>query len=289
MGLEATGAPFEPDEEHRRAGGHFRRSLPEDIYSAVILQWMQTEGVTTGMCSLIFGGAVPALLISFAMQVYFGMCFVRITLANGLDGGEFNADCSGGDPILKFLSTVPIILIVLHDLLTTYDMHLWLCMFPHAATKRELYLQRFVDCEAHLSSTTLLQPAPGRAGLTSAERVLIYSVIIFGKCAIALLLLVGTVGFLLRTPNDFELILNAVASAFVIEIDELLYTTLVPNAMRAGSSGFPPLSRATLEINQSCWMRARFTYLTFFSVWFKLAAVVCSYYFGRVLWCSGAI
>eukprot|EP00929_Paragymnodinium_shiwhaense_P070724 TRINITY_DN35845_c0_g1_i2.p1 TRINITY_DN35845_c0_g1~~TRINITY_DN35845_c0_g1_i2.p1 ORF type:complete len:378 (+),score=103.66 TRINITY_DN35845_c0_g1_i2:50-1183(+) len=69
-------------------------------------------------------------------------------------------------------------------------------------------------------------------GLTPGIRVVVYTVIVLPKLLIVILLFALGFMWLSATPNATDLILNCLSLTFVVEIDEALYSALVPACLK---------------------------------------------------------
>lgn len=97
----------------------------------------------------------------------------------------------------------------------------------HAVDQVETLVDMFRLCE----NPGTLEAAVGEIviqGFTTPIRLAIYLLIVIPKAAISVYLLVVGLIWLFSTPNYAELILNGLALAFIIGIDELIYETVLP-------------------------------------------------------------
>jgi hypothetical protein len=298
---------FRPDAKAEKEGGQFVRALPESIYTALplVLQWLTINPGPVAprdeknrllqllgprivrlfgrrLLLTLLGGALPALLLSYALQLGFGSFLVSTVEAAGSLGGDIDPACTGGDAWLRLIANAAFLLLVIRDLLDSIDIHLWIALLPPSAGPQMLMFQTCTDLDTHgqYADTEIAQPA---SGLTGGERALFYVVVIVGKLAVALLILVGGTGLVLRAGSNYDLVLNAVAAVFVLELDEAIYQVLVPNSLKKTSGGMPPLglSRQTVEENPK-----RYEILDLLSFWIKAGLIAVLHIASMACWCA---
>ena len=145
-----------------------------------------------------------------------------------------------------------------------------------------LKFQTFKD-ENQYEGTEVTRPA---SGMTHGERALFYVVVVAGKLAVALLILVGGTGLVLRAGTNYDLLLNAVAAAFVLELDEVIYNVLVPNSLKKTPSGtcMLPLGFSRKEVTET-W-QYRHEGLPMLSFWFKVGLIAMLRFASRAYWCE---
>ena len=128
-------------------------------------------------------------------------------------------------------------------------MHLWLANFPTSPTYAPL---KFIECddpvcqeECMLSEPcTIVQPA---MGLTKLARRVFYLAALLPKLLVGIVVLIGGAGAVLRSEDNFNLILNTLSAVFVNEIDDIAYRALTPVALRQAVSGLPPIGCPYLQ------------------------------------------
>ena len=69
-------------------------------------------------------------------------------------------------------------------------------------------------------------------GITKWERAAFYLCVLLPKLGIAAAVAEAGAGAVLRSGNNFDLVLNALAATFIIEFDEWAYGMLIPSALR---------------------------------------------------------
>merc|ERR1719507_2338189 len=106
--------------------------------------------------------------------------------------------------------------------------------------------------------------------LTAVVRCSLVTVLIVPKCLITVLLtLIGFV-WLTATVSFADLILNAVALAFIIQIDEQIYNVLIPNSLKERMAQTVLWTSRTVQNTQDVAIEVRWGLLKAFFL------IVCS-------------
>lgn len=84
-------------------------------------------------------------------------------------------------------------------------------------------------------------------GITPVARFAIYALVLLPFFAATCFNLWAGAGAVLRSGNDFDLVLNNVAAIFVLDLDDYAYALLLPQTIRNATEGLPPLNRADKE------------------------------------------
>ena len=233
-GAKARLAPgsFYPSTDHDRDHGQIDRQLGESLYSAFILIWLNKSG-TSDCNTLAFAvktGLPVALLASHYAQLAFSYYLINtVRQSHGsLDntsGDPLSDYCSGydnaGSAILKMLGVISFLSLCLGDLQETYDMHLWLSMFKTSKTHEKLEVHRWVDTSNKIvKDTKIYLPL---TGITCFARFIFYTLVVIPKVVVAVCVAMAGSGLVLRSDSDYDLVLNAVAAGFVLELDEVVY------------------------------------------------------------------
>ena len=124
---------YYPSTDHDRDNGQIDRTLPENIYGAFILIWLNKSSDYTShvLWWAVKTGLPVALLASHYAQLTFSYYLFKIVYrphTRDVDDPLSNY-CTEGSPILKFLACAAFLSLCFGDLLESYDMHLWLNMF----------------------------------------------------------------------------------------------------------------------------------------------------------------
>ena len=239
-------ASFRPFEEAAMAGGTMTRHMPENIYSAGVLSWLASPG-----------GWQSAALVTLAVLALTATYVVQFTFAYHLLGAvgkePLASTCTGTSSLLRHVAVLTFCSLICFDLLETYDMHLWISMFPSARSHEKLAFVKSQDLSAShhpaIGRTTsgiiwVFRPA---SGITRRVRVLFYVCVISGKLLVALSVLAGGAGAILRSADNFDCVLNSVAAAFIIEIARSVYGLYVPRYVRKLFTSLPALGLTEAE------------------------------------------
>jgi len=221
--LTQTNVEFEIEDDPAIAFDVFQRKLPGNIYTAVIVTWLN---LSKGSCFEFLVVQLPivfALMISLGAQ-YILTYYLKQSVHNG--DGDLGDDCMGTTPLLRYTATVCFISLSIQDLQETWDMHLWIDIFPRAAAHEKLRLRQFVAGadDGAGPKHSFYKPA---TGIVSAARFLFY-VTVSCKFGMALYVMLTGAGAVLRSGNDFDMVLNTVAAVFVLDLHDVAYTLLVP-------------------------------------------------------------
>ena len=221
-GAKARLAPgsFYPSTDRDRENGQITRQLGDSLYSAFILIWMNKSS-NSNWHTLWFAvktGLVVSLLASHYAQLSFAYYLIN-SIRQSHDSGY----CAGDDytPVLKMLAVISFLSLCFGDLQATYDMHLWLSMFKTSKTHEKLEVHRWVDTSNKLvKDTKIYLPL---TGITWFARFVFYTLVVIPKVVVAVCVATAGSGLVLRSETDYDLVLNAVAAGFVLDLDEVVY------------------------------------------------------------------
>lgn len=241
--LSSVGDKFNPFSKNQEAGGNFARQLPESIYSAMIVMHLNCSDPdgNWGGYGVWVVSYIPIVVV-WLLAVSFQAIFAVQLLLAGLHAEGLEPTCDGTSFFLRCVGLSLWVSAIVADWWETYGMHLWLNNFPNAPKYQGLYLQECDDptcAEAcHISKCTIIQPA---TGLTKCARFSFYLLGLLPKQVISVVVLLGGAGALLRSSDDFNLILNSLAATFVNEIDDLAYRFLLPASVKLAAGSLPPI------------------------------------------------
>ena len=141
-------------------------------------------------------------------------------VADDLDTG-----CNSTSTLLRTVALLTFVSLVVGDILETYEMHNWLCALPLAEAPESLRLLQFTERD---------MPPGGKnkfvlpvSGIARSERTLFYLACLLPKLVVAVACLLAGAGAVLRSGDNFNLVLNAVAATFILQIDDSVYTLLI--------------------------------------------------------------
>ena len=214
-----------PSTDHDRENGQIDRSLPEGIYGAFILIWLNKSSNCDRhtLWWAVKTGLPAALLASHYAQLTFSYYLYNFVHQphNSLNSDMLSDYCHEGSTVLKMLGVVAFLSLCFGDLQVTYEMHLWLCMFKTAKKHEKLQVHQWVDSSnKNAKGTKIYLPL---TGITCFARFLFYTLVLVPKVVVALCVAVAGSGLVLRSESDYDLVLNAVAAGFVLELDEVVH------------------------------------------------------------------
>ena len=233
-GAKARLAPgsFYPSTDHDRENGQIDRQLGHSTYSAFILIWLNKSSNSDWqtLWFVVKTGLPVALLASHYAQLAFSYYLINtVRQSHGslenVSGDPLSDYCEGydnaGSAILKMLGVISFLSLCLGDLQATYDMHLWLTMFKTSKTHEKLEVHRWVDTSNTIVKDTKIYLP--QTGITCFARFVFYTLVVIPKVVIAVCVATAGSGLVLRSDSDYDLVLNAVAAGFVLELDEVVY------------------------------------------------------------------
>jgi energy-converting hydrogenase Eha subunit G len=252
-----------PAIKNLKEGGRFQRQMPESIYSAVIIGWLTLNSAAfqpapqwRRLAHVFYGALLAALAGSIVLQL--GFAFYLYRAVHGDADGDERAlsDCTASSFTLRTLALSAYVGLVVNDLFQTYEMHRWLRLFPTASTMAEYLL---LDQQSFKYYIPHPRPRPGMSeeqrwvameetrivtlsGFTRAERLAFYALSLAPKLLTTLAVLVAGSGAVLRSADDFDVVLNATAATFILELDDAMYALLVPEQLKRVCGQVPPIS-----------------------------------------------
>jgi len=261
--------PFNPYVKAFRDGGNMSRQLPECIYSCAILAWLVSPGGwnMVKMCMPSFW----AVLVSYVLQFGFGF-FLLSTVGSD----PLTSTCDGTSSALQFLALFSLCSLVVKDLLETFDMHLWMTMFPVADKHERLMLRVYRD---HWGN----QHTRPDSGVTRRDRILFYAILIIPKIMLAVLVLMAGCGVIVRSATNFDIVLNALAAAFILDLDEAIFQLYIPRFVRNLFQALTPLSVSPLEQSER---PRRFGWASRNHFYLVICPVLIVALVERLIWCS---
>lgn len=227
MGYKPVGGPFDPNQTATTI------ALPASMFSSVILVPMLICREQRAQRHFIMTLIIPqyAMYVAcLAVQCTF-LFYVRTLVSEK----ERPVCKEGGDATLRLLCMTLSVAAVLKDIAETFSMHAWLSCLPKWTQEQHVILE--YTCEnsgltdfpmqkyKNGDDTELVKPA---VGITNRTRLLIYVCVLLVKLVMACVLLIYGTAFVGSASSDGDLILNAVAMSFILDIDDLLYELMTP-------------------------------------------------------------
>ena len=253
--LWPLGEPFSPAERNQAESGQFQRVLPQSIYSAFMILWLNAESYS-GAIGASFMFTLLPLVATVGAQVI--LAYYLLLAVKEVDG-DLAPDCAGTPFLLQAVALTAFVALIIQEATQVLEMHLWLQMFKSADVKEEMRLQKYnekievplslemIDGKFSKVKTLDLVVHRPTTGLTRCERAVMYLLVLLPNLAITGLVMVAGSGAVLRSSNRFDLVLNTVAAIFVIELDDIFYFLLLSHSIRSFLEDMPPLNRSMEE------------------------------------------
>jgi hypothetical protein len=219
------------------------RKMPDSIYSAVIIYWLQLDTVfecITFVAVIALFGFVVALQGVMALYL-----FVAIDDA----AGDLSDNCGDTSALLRWGCTILFCSMIVKDVFESMGMGIWLGAFHWSLISFDAL--RIDNLEittgttgnenaVNVGSTNIARPADDYSiGLPS---LMLAAVVILLKLFIALIVLLAGGGGVMRSGNNFDLCLNTLAATFLLDIDNQLYTLLIPAYTRKHHCTVPEIA-----------------------------------------------
>jgi hypothetical protein len=195
---------------------------------------------------LVLKRVLGTFLASIGAQAAF-VYFLRALV----DAGFGDRSCDNeGSPYLRGLYLVVLNMLTLSNVVETNDMARWLRMVPewneekHAALQKEHNTFLCVrSCETFAKEGERVIEAGHvfATGITPCSRALVYACVLVPKVALALAIMVYASAYIVYAPTNEDLILNSVATVFVLDVDDYAYKYLVPSVFQAAVESFPTI------------------------------------------------
>ena len=159
-------------------------------------------------------------------------------------------------------------------------------MFPIIEEHEEFKMQQFLDksMDDIYEGTLIHRPISGMTKSTFA----VFSVcILMPKALLAVLVLVSGSGLVLRSVSNYDLILNALAATFIMDLDEHAYSILVPNSWKSWCIT-PPFGLTGTEMGgdvgaKQCLSGPAMSTSSIFGFWLTSGAIIV---LTSVVWAS---
>jgi len=227
---------------------HIPIQLPDTLYSSlIILPLCETLGKTKWNRALINFSLYWCMAANFTIQGFFlryvYKIYVDSTAEYGVCGGRET------DTNLRIFCILVYTAYCFADVAETMKMSSFVFNFPECAKFQKLELKQVEE-----NGETELVFA---SGMTKMYKLYCFLCILFPKFVIACSLLTYGTGFVVTTDANENLILNALALGFVLEIDDMAYEYFMTFQMRAVVSQLP-----AIEISASMMMRINTHYGT---------------------------
>ena len=209
-------------------------TLPESICAAAMMtpMWL-TEA--PGFNAATMAAMVPMWLLAMAaivLQVWMVIFVARI------DDDEGAGSCDETDKSLEFIALLVFGCLMWIDVARTLAMAMYLARLPSSAAgaslmpNGKLVYAILYDHQGQSTGFDQTKVVEDESGVSRAYLWFATTLLIVPRAAVAIALWVVGSGFLLHSASDYDLLLNIVALGFVLELDNFMYTGLVPSYCR---------------------------------------------------------
>jgi len=188
--------------------------------------------------------------------------------------GSSHPDCTQLSPFLLAVGLFACTVAVLTDVQETWD--LMKLLRKHIPTVPETSVLRFAEDEG---GDLKLQSG----GFSMVRKVCICVFILFPKLLLAAFLLVYAYCLLAVSESDFDIILNATALMFIIELDEMLYAYFSLPEVRVLLETIPPFVVGTDPAKESLLIQLR---PIFQLMKFAVACALTGWSISAYKWCG---
>jgi len=213
----------------KRVAGY---KLPNNIWGAVIFVGFNSPRKLSAKALPYHFFLLPSLIIGIAVQCLFVFYISELVY-------DAEHTCEHGHIILRLLCVAIIVwTITVKDFEEAVAVILWVNTFP--TFKKE-------DLELTQSKAGFVYKEISRHGIavpvTGITCLQYYSVCISmaAKIAIGIALMYLSTAYVAHSDSNENLLLNSVAMLFIADIDELLYTVIVPEFLQKMQQELPPL------------------------------------------------
>jgi len=203
--------------------------IPQNLYSAAMVLPLETFDAKKRWNQFIHAQTIFMLFVNFFIQGTLIGYLYYITLDNEEEYGE----CGGywqTEQMVYRLCVLIYIAFCLADIIETLGMAYWYWMISRATDIKDTGMlsgnanlqYKIVDEDGDLTKDVLLNARKVHS-TTICYKFYVFFGVLFPKfCLAAGTLLIGT-GFIVNTDSRDNLLLNALALGFILEIDEMIY------------------------------------------------------------------
>lgn len=208
-------------------------TLPETIYSSLIILPLCTNiGRTAFHRKLISLSLFFCLLANLAIQGFFLRYVYKIYVDNEEEHGQCGTKLT--DRNLRIFCILVFTGYCFSEIGETFNMFTFVRNFPTSKGFEPLRLKEKKNEDGETETEF-------HSGMTQCFKWYCYLTILIPKFGIAVALLTYGTGFVVTTVNDEDLILNAIALGFVLDIDDMAYNYFMTYQMREVVQGLPPV------------------------------------------------
>lgn len=226
-----AGDVYSPMVRQWQQKGYITRTMPETIYTAVIISSMTADGwMDTVVIVLPFIAVLLAtLLVQLTLLVY---VYDAILHPDTGTSGSLASECipaDEGNALLRNVALLTFVSSVFKSMRETCEMYFWLSIFRKTKLRARHVPLRVVASRGRRGSvanlaassleTTTTKPA---SGLTGRER-LSFRLLLVSKVLVEVATLFVGSGAVLRSASKLDVVLNAVAATFILDVDDCFF------------------------------------------------------------------
>ena len=226
-GFQPEGEPYEPNQ------AVFKVTLPASVFSSVFLAPLLIDADQRRQKHYIFTLLLPQYM-SYIVCLIFQISFVVTVRSLAL--GMKTAVCGDEHWYLRILCLLVSVGSITVDLLQTAYMIFWVRCLPTFDPKIHSYVLQY--CSKHTGRTSIpfqkwknskgCEVTKPAAGISQLYRIYIYTCIILPKLMLAITLLVYGSVYVISAQSSGDLILNSMATVFILDLDDIIYNVLTP-------------------------------------------------------------
>jgi len=262
--------------------------LPESLYSAAMVLPLETFDGSKFWNNFIHSQMIFSLFVNYFIQgTLIGYLFY-IAMENADEHGY----CGGYNltPMIYRLCVLIYIAYCLKDMIETLEMMYWFRMMANKQSqilddgkimgaKQTAMMYKVVDEDDDTTQDVLLNARKINV-MSTSYTIYIYAAVLIPKFMIAVaVMLIGT-GFIVNTDSDENLILNALALGFILEMDEMIYEFIASPQWQECVCTIPRIQILGDERKAGFWKR--------FGVPLKIALLAVLSYGSLIYFCPDA-
>jgi len=244
-----VGRPRCPDHTNFAVHGQNQRVLPQNVYAAFILGYMTALDSAHAVDRTLRTTGPPAVVTVIAQCTLAAFLYMGTVDADG----DLESSCAPQLFWLQCAALSAFCCMAVREFIMALEIHFWLQMFNTVPSFERLRIQKYEYCEHRKDvehngkgpeAQVLHRPT---TGLTSCARAVFYVLILLPNIVATALTLIAGSGTVLRAENRVDLVLNCVAAAFVLDLDDWAYALFLSRTIKNRTEGLPALNRGFRE------------------------------------------
>jgi len=231
-----TGKAWCPWAANIEDGGHFVIKMPETVFTTVII--LAFDVASNDDCSdqmmQVFMMGSPMVVMALAISIQTAFAYY---LHESVDKayGDLADNCFETSFPLRCMALVVWVSIMVQQYIESWAIHMWVNSFKSTEDTEEMTVQRFKDT---YGQKTVFITLP-ISGISRLCRLFFYVCVIVPKVLVETCVLVAGAGAVLRSENDFDLILNTLAATFINELDDVAFNLMLSATWKKISHNVP--------------------------------------------------